>query len=62
MDFFERWLGIAPDGGDEVVLSAGDVFDVPAGHDTWVVGDEPAVIIDFTGDDHLAKMLDWSGS
>ena len=55
-------LAFAPDGGDEVVLSAGDVFDVPAGHDTWVVGDEPAVIIDFTGDDHLAKMLEWSGS
>jgi hypothetical protein len=35
---------------------------VPGGHDTWVVGDEPAVIIDFTGDDHLAKMLEWSGS
>jgi mannose-6-phosphate isomerase-like protein (cupin superfamily) len=55
-------LCFAPDDGDEVELSAGDVFDVPGGHDTWVVGDEPAVIIDFTGDDHLAKMLDWSGS
>ena len=55
-------LCFAPDGGDEVVLSAGDVFCVPPGHDTWVVGDEPAVILDFTGDDHLAKMLDWSGT
>jgi hypothetical protein len=55
-------LAFAPDDGDEVVLSAGDVFDVPGGHDTWVVGDEPAVIIDFTGDDHLAKMLEWSGT
>ena len=55
-------LCFAPDSGDEVVLSPGDVFDVPAGHDTWVVGDEAAVIIDFTGDDHLAKMLEWSGS
>jgi len=55
-------LAFAPDGGDAVVLAAGDVFDVPGGHDTWVVGDEPAVIIDFTGDDHLAKMLEWSGS
>lgn len=52
----------APDGGEEVVLSSGDVFAVQPGHDTWVVGDEPAVIIDFTGDDHLAKMLEWSGT
>jgi len=47
---------------EEVVLSPGDVFDVPPGHDTWVVGDQAAVILDFTGDDHLAKMLEWSGT
>jgi hypothetical protein len=55
-------LCFAPDEGDEVELAPGDVFAVPPGHDTWVVGNEPAVIIDFTGDDHLAKMLEWSGS
>ena len=55
-------LCFAPDDGDEVELAPGDVFAVPPGHDTWVVGDEPAVIIDFTGDDHLAKMLEWSGT
>ena len=47
---------------DEVILSPGVVFAVQPGHDTWVVGDEPAVVIDFTGDDHLAKMLEWSGT
>jgi Cupin domain len=52
----------ASDDDGEVVLSPGDVFAVRPGHDTWVVGDEPAVIIDFTGDDHLAKMLEWSGT
>lgn len=55
-------LCFAADEGAEVTLSPGDVFAVPPGHDTWVVGDEPAVILDFTGDDHLAKMLDWSGT
>jgi quercetin dioxygenase-like cupin family protein len=54
-------LAVAPDGGDEIVLGPGDVFSIEPGHDTWVVGDEAAVILDFTGDDHLAKMLDWSG-
>jgi len=29
-------------------MAAGDVFDIPAGHDMWVVGDEPYVSIDFT--------------
>jgi class 3 adenylate cyclase len=33
------------DDGTELLLQAGDVFDVPPGHDQWVVGDEPAVSI-----------------
>lgn len=33
--------------GLELELSAGDVFDIPPGHDSWVIGDEPIVIIDF---------------
>src|SRR2546423_3488293 len=33
-------LCFAPDDGDEVELGAGDVFAVPPGHDTWVVGDQ----------------------
>ena len=27
----------------------GDVFDIPPGHDTWVVGDEPADLLDVSG-------------
>jgi class 3 adenylate cyclase len=37
------------DGGDEVLLTAGDVVDIPPGHDAWVVGDEPATMIDIGG-------------
>ena len=55
-------LGVAPDDGDEIELGPGDVFSIEPGHDTWVVGDEAVVLLDFTGDDHLAKMLDWSGT
>ena len=55
-------FAFAPDGGDEVVLGPGDVFSAEPGHDAWVVGEEPAVILDFTGDDHLYKMLEWSGA
>lgn len=30
-------------------LVAGDVYEIPAGHDAWVVGDQPVVNIDFQG-------------
>lgn len=37
------------DDGTEVELGPGDVVINPAGHDGWVVGDEPYVFIDFQG-------------
>src|SRR6185312_245706 len=33
--------------GAERELCAGDAFDVPPGHDSWVIGDEPYVSLDF---------------
>ncbi|GAA0596020.1 MULTISPECIES: cupin domain-containing protein [Actinomadura] len=35
--------------GAEAEVDAGDVFVVEPGHDAWVVGDEPAVVLDFAG-------------
>jgi class 3 adenylate cyclase len=35
--------------GEEVAFQPGDVMDIPPGHDAWVVGDEPAELIDFAG-------------
>lgn len=37
------------DDGTQLVTKAGDVATLPPGHDAWVVGDEPVVIIDFQG-------------
>ena len=37
------------DDGEEVAFQAGDVMDVPPGHDCWVVGDEPVDLLDFAG-------------
>ena len=37
------------DDGEEVAFQPGDVMDIPPGHDAWVVGDEPAELIDFAG-------------
>jgi hypothetical protein len=35
------------DDGTGVDLGPGDVFAIPAGHDAWVVGDEPVRTIDW---------------
>jgi class 3 adenylate cyclase len=40
---------IRMDDGTELLISAGDVFDIPPGHDQWVVGDEPAISIIWGG-------------
>ena len=37
------------DDGTEMLISPGDVFDIPPGHDQWVVGDEPVVAIVWGG-------------
>jgi class 3 adenylate cyclase len=37
------------DDGTEFVVRAGDVFDIPPGHDQWVLGDEPGVSIIWGG-------------
>ncbi len=33
--------------GTELEIGPGDVFEIPPGHDAWVVGDDPWVSIDF---------------
>jgi len=43
------------DDGTELEFKAGDAFLVPPGHDAWVVGDEPCVIVDTTGYGVLAR-------
>jgi hypothetical protein len=41
--------------GTEFDLSPGDVSALPSGHDAWVVGNEPAVLIDWSGASDYAK-------
>ena len=35
------------DNGDELECGPGEVSLLPSGHDAWVVGNEPAVVVDF---------------
>lgn len=39
--------------GTEMEFKAGDIVVVPPGHDSWVVGNEPVVAIDFQGMGHF---------
>jgi quercetin dioxygenase-like cupin family protein len=44
------------DDGTETVMKPGDLFHVPPGHDSWVIGDEPYVSLHFLGaDDYAAE-------
>lgn len=49
-------LMILMDDGTQLECRPGDVSLLPSGHDAWVVGDEPAVVVDFQG------MLDYARS
>jgi quercetin dioxygenase-like cupin family protein len=40
-------IGVRMADGTEREMAAGDTFDIPPGHDIWVIGDEPYVAVDF---------------
>ena len=42
-------LGVRMDGGEEIEAGPNDVVDIPPGHDAWVIGDEPLVLLDVFG-------------
>lgn len=48
-------LKIIMDDGTEFEARAGDVTLLPSGHDAWVMGDEPVVVVDFQGMIDYAK-------
>ncbi len=45
----EGRMHVAMDGGEELEVGPGDVFHMPPGHDAWIVGDQPCVLLDFGG-------------
>ena len=49
-------LKIVMDDGTEFVARPGDVTLLPSGHDALVLGDEPAVLVDFQGMIDYAKL------
>jgi quercetin dioxygenase-like cupin family protein len=48
-------MKVVMDDGTELTVGPGDVFHMPPGHDAWIVGDEPCVLLDFGGLSGYAK-------
>ena len=48
-------LHVVVEDGSEMDIQAGDVYEIPPGHDGWTIGNEPAVVLDFTGAEHYAE-------
>jgi quercetin dioxygenase-like cupin family protein len=48
-------LKVRMDDGTEAEGGPGDVAVIPLGHNAWVIGDEPCVMIDFTDAKDYAK-------
>jgi EutQ-like cupin domain len=42
-------LKVVTDDGTEEEFGSGDIAYVPPGHNSWVVGNEPLVLVDFSG-------------
>ena len=47
--FISGRMNVVMDDGQEMEYGPGDFAIMPAGHDAWVVGSEPCVIIDWQG-------------
>ena len=50
-------LMIRMDDGTELIAEPGDITSLPSGHDAWVLGNEPVVVVDFHGASNYAKKM-----
>jgi hypothetical protein len=48
-------LVVRMDDGSEQEFGPGEVSELPPGHDAWVAGNDPVVVIDITGMGNYAK-------
>ncbi len=48
-------LHVVMSDGTEFDATPGQITSLPSGHDAWVVGDEPVVVVDFYGASNYAK-------
>ena len=48
-------MKVVMDDGQEMEFGPGDVMVCPPGHDAWIVGDKPCVVLDWQGVADYAK-------
>ncbi|MGW0750342.1 cupin domain-containing protein [Streptomyces sp. NPDC002587] len=48
-------MKIVMDEGESAEIGPGDFIQIDPGHDAWVLGDEPCVVLDWTGYGDYAK-------
>jgi hypothetical protein len=48
-------MKVIMDDGTELICNAGEISLLPPGHDAWVIGNEPVVVVDFQGMADYAK-------
>jgi quercetin dioxygenase-like cupin family protein len=53
--FISGRMKVVMDDGTEDEFGPGDLMICPPGHDAWIVGDEPCVVIDWAGFADYAK-------
>ena len=53
--FVQGRMDVVMDDGQEIEFGPGDFAVIPPGHDAWVVGDEPCVMVDWQGFADYAK-------
>lgn len=53
--FVSGRMVVRMDDGEEIEYGPGDFGVMPPGHDAWVIGDEPCVVIDWQGYADYAK-------
>lgn len=51
-------MHVVMDDGTEGEAGPGDAIVIGPGHDAWIVGDEPCVLLDFSGSANYAKPAD----
>jgi len=48
-------MKVVMDDGAEEEFGPNDALVIPPGHDAWILGEEPCVVLDFAGADEYAK-------
>ena len=54
-------LEVVTDDGQRLEIGGGSVFEIPPGHDAWVVGDEPFVTVEWTSSRSVGRATEGPG-